>query len=605
MAQSPKGAMVAVFDSRAHIEDLLFESLCISIENSSENTVVSGSESDIEKLLVILLSKNIHHKKLINQHAFHSAFMEPVLEEFSLVVEKIQLNPASIDIIPSTPDYLCSDLNSSEYWVQHLRKEVCFHKAIKQSVQDSDIMLEVGPGAALCSFVQSAISNENALAISSMANAKYADKEQSIFLNSLAQLWCVGIEVEFQKIRIGTEGKAFGLPTYEFEKQEYWLKSEKTTAEKRLIEEAEVSELAEKQRVSLSDIESELLTIWKNVLGMTDLTVNEDFFAVGGDSLLSVDIFSKIKAKYKITLPISTLFTYPTIELLVKKLIEELKLQDKMGLDKRDEPWDTSVVMQPGPEDNDKILFIVGGVGGNVNNLYGLAKNLGHEYKVVGLQTRGILEHNYHDTVEEMAKDHIQYIKLHQPKGPYLLAGYSYGAYTAFEIAKQFEEQGEQIGFLGLLDVYAPNLVCNAPELPTVAPLLKKWKAKFNWHYDNGVKNTIYMLIEKIKLKISPRSDNPIEVKYSEEHKRYEDFFSYWNKVSEKYNGSKINSKATLFVCPPLGYHEMLWFELDNFRGWSKMTTNTVEVIKLDYGHLEMMENENAPLIAKEMLQNI
>ncbi|MBU2969549.1 acyltransferase domain-containing protein [Pseudoalteromonas sp. C2R02] len=605
MAQSAKGGMVSVLDSMVYLEELLFGSLCISIENSPENTVVSGSESDIEKLIVILLSKNIHHRKLLNQHAFHSAFMDSVLGEFSQVVEKIQLNPPSIDIIPSTPGYSCSDLNTSEYWVQHLRKEVCFHDVVKQSIQDSDIMLEVGPGAALCSFVQSSMSNENTLAISSMANAKYADKEQSIFLNSLGQLWCMGIEVEFKKIGIGTEGKAFGLPTYEFSKQEYWLERKIAKIGEAQIDESETSIVPHQKSETILDVESSLLEIWKQVLGITDLKVDDNYFEIGGDSLLSVDLFSKIKVKYKITLPISTLFTHPTISLLTKKLSDELKVQNKtedtLTCNNRDEPWDTSVVMHPGPAANEKTLFIVGGVGGNVNNLYDLAKSLGKEYQVVGLQTRGILEHNYHDTVEKMAKDHIQYIKKHQPKGPYLLAGYSYGAYTAFEIAKQFEEQGEKIDFLGLLDVYAPGLSSNAPGLPTISSRAKKLKTKLKWHIEHGLIDIIKVMKLKLELRFYP----PVVDSLSTEHKRYEKFFYYWNKVSEIYKGGVINSNISLFKSPSLNYKEVLWDELDETRGWSTMSKCGVKSHDLIYGHLEMMQGSNAKNLAEEILNNI
>lgn len=603
MAKSPKGAMVAVFDFREKTSRLLFDSLTISIENSPTNTVVSGSNTDIDKLIDKLTSASIPHKKLINQHAFHSPLMEPILNEFSQVVSQIQFNIPNIKIIPATSGFSYQDMITSDYWVQHLRKEVNFHGAINQATQLSDVMLEVGPGSALCHFSQD--SEDEVLAISSMANAKYAEKEQENFLNCLAQLWCNGIEVDFQKIGLGTQGSTFGLPTYEFEKQEHWFISEKTT-ERKQIEKVEVSESVEKHNFSLFDIETELLIIWKNVLGVTNLSVNDDFFAVGGDSLLSVDVFSKIKAKYKLTLPISTLFTHPTITKLAQKLIEAIKLKGESSLDKRDDPWNTSVVMQLGPEDNNKTLFMVGGVGGNVNNLYDLAKNLGHEYKVIGLQTRGILEHNYHDTVEEMAKDHIQYIKQHQAKGPYLLAGYSYGAYTAFEIAKQFEAQGEQIDFLGLLDVYAPGQTYNAPELSTVSPRFIKWKTKFEWYYDKGLIHTLSMIKNKLLNKNLPyesvdtRSDIP-----SEELLRYERFFEYWTKVSELYLGGLVNCQLSLFMSPGLNYSEVLWGKLDNSRGWSRLTSGLVNVTELEYGHLEMMEGTNVINLAQVLTKKI
>ncbi|PAJ74752.1 hypothetical protein CJF42_08705 [Pseudoalteromonas sp. NBT06-2] len=604
MAQSPKGAMVAVFNSRTLVERLLFDSLVISIENSLSNIVVSGSESDIEKLLNILSSKGIHHKKLMNQHAFHSDFMDPVLDDFSQSLDKIQLNTPNIKVISSTLGHYCHDLNTSEYWIQHLRKEVCFHDAVKHSIAESDVMIEVGPGSALCSFVQPYEKDKNILAVNTLADSKYAEKEQSIFLNCLAQLWCVGVEIEFQKIGIGVQGKVFGLPTYQFSKQKYWLKSKEANTHESQSDKDEANNSVSMQSESVSDIEFNLFVIWKDILGVTDLGVNDDFFTIGGDSLLSVALFSRIKAKFNVNLPISTLFTHPTINLLAQKVIDEINIKNinkvTLSNQKLDEPWDTTVVMHPGPEYNKKILFIVGGVGGNVNNLYDFAMSLGEDYRVIGLQTRGVMEHYYHDTVEKMAYDHIAYIKNHQPKGPYLLVGYSYGAYTAFEIAKQFEERGEKIEFLGLLDVYAPNLTHNAPSLPTVSPFLIKWSTKFEWYYNRGLKHTLEMLKHKFREKTLPI--NPAESTNScqlVEILRYERFFDYWTKVSELYLGGLISCPVSLFMCPGLNYSEILWRKLDKSRGWSKLTNNLVNVVELKHGHLEMMEGDNAKDLAR------
>jgi len=221
----------------------------------------------------------------------------------------------------------------------------------------------------------------------------------------------------------------------------------------------------------------------------------------------------------------------------------------------------------------------------------------------VGLQTRGILEHSYHDTVEEMAQDHIQYIKKHQPEGPYLLAGYSYGAYTAFEIAKQFEEQGEKVEFLGLLDVYAPDLTHNAPELPTISPLLIKWKTKVEWYYGNGLFHTLSMIKNKVLSRRTPSElVEATKSSQSEELLRYERFFSYWTNVSERYFGGIVDCQLSLFMSPGLNYSEVLWGKLDVSRGWSKMTNNSVDVIELSYGHLEMMEGDNARDLANLIL---
>src|SRR5690606_40916675 len=117
---------------------------------------------------------------------------------------------------------------------------------------------------------------------------------------------------------------------------------------------------------------------------------------------------------------------------------------------------DAAVVVRPGAGGGGSPHLYVGGWGGNDNNLVHLGREMGTRRPVIGLQTRGILGHRMHDSVEAMAADHIANLRRHQPEGPYLLAGYSGGAITAFEMARQLTAAGARVAFLGILDMYAP-----------------------------------------------------------------------------------------------------------------------------------------------------
>jgi amino acid adenylation domain-containing protein len=220
-----------------------------------------------------------------------------------------------------------------------------------------------------------------------------------------------------------------------------------------------------------TDVERRLAAIWVETLDIPRIGVETDFFELGGHSLLAVKLFSKIRRTFGIDLPISTLFAHPTIRSLAGK-IEEGVARDALSLHggaPEDSPWDTSVVIHQGPRvdaagpDADgqphtrRPLFIVGGVGGNVNNLHELGQLVGRTRPLIGLQTRGVLGHRMHETLEAMAADHISHIRRHQPEGPYLISGYSGGGLTAFEIARQLEQSGEVVAFLGVLDAYAPG----------------------------------------------------------------------------------------------------------------------------------------------------
>jgi thioesterase domain-containing protein len=104
-------------------------------------------------------------------------------------------------------------------------------------------------------------------------------------------------------------------------------------------------------------------------------------------------------------------------------------------------------------------LFIVPGIEGKCFYLNELAKSFGLDQPVYGLQYVGLIKgEKPFDSIEQMAAFNIGLMKRLQPQGPYLLAGHSMGGWVAMEMAHQLHQQGEKIGFLGLLDSYSPKV---------------------------------------------------------------------------------------------------------------------------------------------------
>jgi amino acid adenylation domain-containing protein len=231
--------------------------------------------------------------------------------------------------------------------------------------------------------------------------------------------------------------------------------------------------------------EQELARLWAETLDTRTTGVETDFFELGGHSLLAVKLFAKIRRSFGIELPISTLFAHPTIRSLSARIDQRLTRATPIlfGGAPEESPWDTSVVIHPGPGGGQQPLFVVGGVGGNVNNLYELGQQIGPTRPLIGLQTRGVLGHRMHGSIEAMAADHIVHMRQHQAKGPYLIAGYSAGGLTAYEIARQLVEAGEEVPFLGVLDVYAPGFpsdrITNSRKMKDRLQVLLREPAKF------------------------------------------------------------------------------------------------------------------------------
>jgi thioesterase domain-containing protein/NAD(P)-dependent dehydrogenase (short-subunit alcohol dehydrogenase family)/acyl carrier protein len=218
------------------------------------------------------------------------------------------------------------------------------------------------------------------------------------------------------------------------------------------------------------DLERTLVGYWEELLGVDRVGVQDSFFDLGGHSLIAVRLFAKIKKAYRVEFPISVLFEAPTIEgcaRLIREAIGEDAAAEKAGAAEETQAAESRarkprfkhlVAMSPSTGGPETPFFLVAGMFGNVLNLRHLANLVGSDRPFYGVQARGLFgDEPPHETFEEMARDYLAEIRQVQPQGPYFLGGFSGGGITAFEMAQQLREAGEEVGLLVLLDTRLPQ----------------------------------------------------------------------------------------------------------------------------------------------------
>lgn len=207
-----------------------------------------------------------------------------------------------------------------------------------------------------------------------------------------------------------------------------------------------------------NDIERTLAGFWQDLLGVGQVGVEDDFFALGGHSLIAVRLFAMVKKAFRVDFPISVLFEAPTVAACAR-LIEE-RIGPQEGAAKPQAPqrrFTHLVAMHEGAGGPKQPFFLVAGMFGNVLNLRHLAQLLGGDRPFYGLQAKGLFgEDAPHRTIPDAARDYIAELRQVQPQGPYLLGGFSGGGLTAWEMARQLEAEGEQVSLLVLLDTPLP-----------------------------------------------------------------------------------------------------------------------------------------------------
>jgi oxalate---CoA ligase len=195
-------------------------------------------------------------------------------------------------------------------------------------------------------------------------------------------------------------------------------------------------------RETFSPVHEALLTVWAPLLGIDSIGIGDNFFDLGGDSLLAVQMIAEVEHVLGKLVPLPAFFLAPTIEHLADVLAEE-ELPDA---------WPELVPTQP--HGSETPFFWVHGDG----STWFLANNLGTEQPVYGLehQSRDGKPARY-TTVETIAAHYIDEVQRVQPAGPYRLGGFSFGGTLAFEMAQQLRARGEVVDLLVLLDSRFPG----------------------------------------------------------------------------------------------------------------------------------------------------
>jgi acyl carrier protein len=178
-----------------------------------------------------------------------------------------------------------------------------------------------------------------------------------------------------------------------------------------------VRDVAEQDLTPAQDeLEVRLTWIWEKVLGVTPIGAGENFFALGGHSLIAVRLFSEIEKAFGKRLPLATLFQAPTIEQLAQVLRQQ-------GWEPT---WSSLVALRP--QGSKPPFFCVHAVGGNVLEYHDLARHFAAEQPLYGLQSLGLDGKAAPLTsIEAMAAHYLQEIRHVQPTGPYHLGGRSFG----------------------------------------------------------------------------------------------------------------------------------------------------------------------------------
>jgi aspartate racemase len=353
----------------------------------------------------------------------------------------------------------------------------------------------------------------------------------------------------------------------------------------RLAEFAEARRQPPRDFVASGGVQQTVTEIWEDVLKVRPIGPSDDFFALGGHSLLSVVVLERVRRRLDKDLPLSLFLQAPTVAGMV----------EAMAGGQRSSQLQCLVRLQEGGSRSP--FFCVHGIGGGVLNYRHLARRLDADRPFYGLQAPALGgdEHQYED-LPEMAARYLREVRTVQAHGPYFLGGQSFGGKVAYEMARQLQQQGEEVALLALFDTrgrgypqYRPAPVRLACHLWNTAKLPPAEKVDYVRVRGQAVLEAVR---RPLMLRLYQRSASAGSLP------RVLSDIGYAHSIaSANYNWGGYRGRVALFRAAeqPVGCYP------DPYCGWKQLVEGELEVYEIPGTHLTIVEEPHVAELADRL----
>ncbi len=349
--------------------------------------------------------------------------------------------------------------------------------------------------------------------------------------------------------------------------------------------------------VPVGETETQVADIWAQILGVPSIAATDNFFEMGGHSLLAARMLARVERAVGRRVKLAALFLAPTPREFAKLLIQD---------DLRE--FDFRQVVKIQPHGSKSPLIVIN----NTGIYYSLAKCLGPEQPVYSLQLfdPSVKNTALPDSLEEIAARYIELLKRVQPQGPYSLMGWCVAGALAFEVARQLTQANEEVSHLFLMDSWVPRYIARLPWLRRVIAeyslrlqfILTDWTRVLTgrqsvWNFLKNRQLVIKMQESMNATDPRPADTEPAPTQYANIEDYDQWLLHYLERTTAKYEPKVYSRRITLFRSrrEPTG----LWF--DPLAGWGQFTSAGVDMHMLDGNHFTMFQEPGVTKMAADI----
>jgi phthiocerol/phenolphthiocerol synthesis type-I polyketide synthase E len=252
--------------------------------------------------------------------------VDPLADALPAALIGADLSPPRIPILSNvTGTWLRSEeAVDPAYWGRQLRLPVRFVECVGELLAAGDrVLLEVGPGRTLAQLVRKHPSwSPDHLVVASLPYAPDSGRgEPQTMLDQLGRLWSAGVEPRWDALHAGERRRRVALPSYPFERARHWIDPADDRPAQPVAWDAQLPGTSDRQArpdietrfvAAERDAEAEVVAVFEALLGTTGVGVHDDFFDLGGDSLLGTELASRLHDALGVSVPLRAVFERPT-----------------------------------------------------------------------------------------------------------------------------------------------------------------------------------------------------------------------------------------------------------------------------------------------------
>ncbi|MFD7992204.1 acyltransferase domain-containing protein, partial [Streptomyces mexicanus] len=325
----PEGAMLGVPLDEDEVVRRLGDRLDLAAVNGPGQCVVSGPAAEVDRFAAELAADGVDTgRRLRIRAAGHSRMLDPVLERFAAVVRGIRLNAPSIPYPSNVTGTWVTDAEATDpaYWVAHLRRTVRFGDGLRCLLDKGGdpVLLEVGPGRGLSALasLHTGAAGGSPYTRTSLRHPKDEVGDVEHLAGALADLWCRGVDVDWDAFGAPEGRRRVSLPGYPFEGRSYRIgvpaappaapqpvggpEPAATPALEANLSEAvhRRPELATPYVAPRDELEEMVTGVWQRLLGYDRVGVDDNFYSLGGHSLAATRVVSELRGAFDVQLPL-------------------------------------------------------------------------------------------------------------------------------------------------------------------------------------------------------------------------------------------------------------------------------------------------------------